>query len=220
MSIQTRLLKNSEPSRASSDELSKTIACEAKVNDTGDDYPDLVKRVLKRMAWKIVRQNKFVLGDIYQAQQDILQAGCLAYWRYKESNYFPIKSIRYFMLNELANICWESSWQGKMTTKRLPTVPLEDVNEFELPKLDDLESRVDRVVNYQKLVEAAKKSDAGGVKSGQRTKHMRTLRLFAKHGMTCKGERGSLPDDIDGGTYWYACKSLKNFALKTHGLWR
>lgn len=189
-----------------------------KVNDTGDDLPESVRSAMWKMAGKIVRQNKFDLGDLYEARKDIFQAGCLGYWLYKDAEYFPIKSIRHFMLNELANICWESSWCGERTKKRLQHVPIENINQVKLPVVGE-EAQIDRVLNYERLMKAAEKSDAGGLKSGQRTKHMRTIRLFARHGITGKGERsGTLPSDINGDTYWYACKSLKNFALKVHEL--
>lgn len=174
-----------------------------------DEFPETVKLLLHRMAWKMARQNQFSLGDFRVAQQDLYQAGCEGYLVYRNARYFPIKSIRYYMLNELARICWESSWQGQKTPKRLPDIPLEHVNESELPQAD---GQLDQALNYAKVYEAAVESDKGRGKAGQHTKHVRTLRMFARYGMG-----GRLPAGVKPDTYWYACKSLERFANTVTG---
>lgn len=179
----------------------------------GIDIPETVRLVIHKMAWKMARQNRYVLGDLSSAQQDIFQAGCEGYWKYKDSEFFPIKSIRYYMLNELSHICWESSWQGRNTKKRYPPESIDEVSERNLPRVD-VDSVIDRRLNYRRLFDAATNSDTQRSTAGQKTKHVRTLRLFAAHGISGKGSKGSLPSSISGDTYWYACKSLKKFAEK------
>ena len=179
----------------------------------GIDIPETVRIVIHKMAWKMARQNRYVLGDLPSAQQDIFQAGCEGYWRYRDSEFFPLRSIKYYMLNELSNICWESRWYGKRTKKRFPSMSLDEVAESRLPRVD-IGDEVDRGLNYSRLFEAAMNSDTQRVTAGQKTKHVRTLRLFAAHGISGKGSKNSLPSSISRDTYWYACKSLKEFAEK------
>jgi hypothetical protein len=161
---------------------------------------------LKKMARKIAWQNKFQLGDPRAAEQDIFQSGCEALVRYSDCNYFPAKSVRYYMLNELSNICWESRWYGRRTHKRDLAMPLDHVDETR-HQTSTIEDQADARLQLGALVEAAKQSDSRG-----HSKHVRTLNLMATHGTGVKGERLDLPPGLKPDTYWYACRSLKSFA--------
>jgi len=167
--------------------------------------------LINKMAWKMARQNRYVIGDVVQAQKDLCQAGLEGYWLYKDAEYFPIKSIKQHMLVELAHLCGWPSWRGRATVKLLPTVPLDNINPSKLVATN-MTVQAEQAMNYEKVYNAAVESDAGRGKPGQRTKHARTLRLFAKYGIGGKGKVSPLPNDISPDTYWYACKSLQKFA--------
>lgn len=157
------------------------------------------------MARKIVRQNRFQLGDLRAAEEDIFQSGCEAAVRYQDSDYFPAKSVRYYMLCELSNICWETRWYGKRTPKQLPATTLDHVDETRLQGVS-VEDHADARLKLGTLIDAARHSD-----KHCRTRHTRTLQLVALHGIGVKGERLGL-HGIKPDTYGYACRSLKRFA--------
>jgi len=176
------------------------------LNWDGDPF-----EIIRRMARKLAYQSRLKV-DFQTFCDDAFQSGCEAYLRYSKPGYFPTKSIRYHMLNELYHWVYESSWEGPRTVRAKKTVSV-DGNEFRLPAVR-IENEMIARLDLEKLIFLADQSDAH-----RRTRHVRTIGWIAANGANTAGKKqhGLRPGNVRSDTYWSACQSLRKFVQGIEG---